>query len=125
MAYTLNGQCVYNIPMALDPTLSHTAGLEWQFARHRCKTNVSMCKDYIIGPMPPSEFMKYFFGPQTSSNTAGYMASENAFKSVPVRADSVEEICKPLVSARIPTAHAGILRRHRTSYATLRSGPSE
>ena len=99
MAYHFDGQCVYNIPMALDPTLSHTEGLQWQFARNRCKCNVSQCKDYIIGPMPPSEFMDYFFGPQSDSDTTRYMSSENAFNSVPVCSDSVEEICKPLVSS--------------------------
>ena len=100
MAYDFDAQCVYNIPLALDPTLSHTAGLERQFARHRCKSNVSRCKDYIIGPMPPSEFMDYFFDLPTDSELTQCMSSENAFKSIPVRADSVEEICKPLVSAR-------------------------
>ena len=99
MAYNLGSPCVYNLPLALDPTLSYPAGFKPEFARHRCKDNVSNSIDCIIGPMPAMDFVDHFFNYRGGYDLPGKMSVDDAFKSVPYSADSVWQICKPLVSS--------------------------
>ena len=101
MAYNYLSPCVYNIPVALDATLSHPAGFEPEFARHRCKTNLSNSMDCIIGPMPALNFVDHFLSPEIEYDYTQKMSSENAFRSVPTSAASVSEICRPLVSSSL------------------------
>ena len=99
MAYIFSSPCVYNIPMALDDTLSHTEGLDRQFSRHRCQSHLDDSVNFIVGPMPPSDFLNVFLPSHESHDKSQRMKSENAFQSVPACADSSSAICEPLVSS--------------------------
>ena len=113
MAYSFESPCVYNIPVALDATLSHPEGFKPEFARHRCKTNVSSNIDCIIGPMPAMDFVNHFFNWDEGYDGPEKMSIGDAFKSVPYSADSVLQICKPLVSSSLlsPPLHFNFPRQ--------------
>ena len=100
MTYNSSSSCVYNVPMALEPTLSRTHGLDPSFARSRCKANVADSMDYILGPMPPAEFLDYFF-PLQPRDKSGLLSSYNAFRSLPSRAETAAEVYEPLVSGSL------------------------
>ncbi|OSD02405.1 hypothetical protein PYCCODRAFT_400579 [Trametes coccinea BRFM310] len=88
----------YNVPMALDPELSHTYGLHPGLAEPRLKRHIADCKKCTLGPMPADMFLKELL-PLSSSDTRGRLSSRSAFNGVPQRADSPTRIYVPLLHA--------------------------
>ena len=106
---------LYNVPMALDDSLSGTHGLEPRLAMARLRRHVSNANKHTIGPMPVELFMKEFLPPHPG-DASGRLSSRNAFTRVPQCADVPARICKPLVRClRTSTgiAPAGITRSIR------------
>ncbi|KAI0831732.1 hypothetical protein BC628DRAFT_1407361 [Trametes gibbosa] len=92
--------CVYDAPMALDPDLSQTDGLDPAFARARHKRLLYDFKKCIIGPLPVDAFMKRAVGKMFSGTDERMrLSATNAFRSVPRTADTVEQILEPLLLA--------------------------
>ncbi|KAI0775524.1 hypothetical protein BD413DRAFT_429883, partial [Trametes elegans] len=89
---------VYNVPMALDSTCVRTEGIEPAFAMVRNNRHVADCKDYIVGPMPASDFVETFL-PLPEHDTRGQLSAHNAFKAVPRDGQNVSDIYKPLNTA--------------------------
>ena len=93
---------VYNVPMALDQTLTHTYGLEPEGAKSRNKRNIGEARSYVVGPMPVFDFIGDFVTLQgVATRSDAFLESEGAFCSVPESAPSVAGISEPLVSTNI------------------------
>ncbi|KAI0712056.1 hypothetical protein C8Q76DRAFT_733247 [Earliella scabrosa] len=92
-------QCVYNVPMALSQSMTHTRGLEPERGRSRNRRAVEDAKAYTVGPMPVQEFIDTFLpSPPSSSNATTYRrSSRRAFRPVPQRAATSAEINGPLL----------------------------
>ena len=88
--------CVYNVPMALDSQTSRTHGLEPALAMARGRAHIQDAQRYTLGPMPAATFMDTFLK-STSTDRDDLLSFENAFNTVPERADSAAEIYEPLV----------------------------
>lgn len=89
--------CVYNIPMALDPTLSHTAGLEPLLATSRNMKRVQQAREYTLGPIPATTFLNSFFPLAKDHDRSGLMTFKHAFRAIPQVAESAAQIYEPLV----------------------------
>ncbi|KAI0775526.1 hypothetical protein BD413DRAFT_688733 [Trametes elegans] len=90
--------CVYNVPMALNPSLTHTDGLDPAFAAARNKRHAFESEKYIVGPMPALEFTETFL-PIPKHDRRGQLSSRDAFKAVPNNASDPADIYKPLTRA--------------------------
>ncbi|KAI0823291.1 hypothetical protein BC628DRAFT_1325485 [Trametes gibbosa] len=88
----------YNVPMALDLTLSHTDGLVPALAMSRNRRHVHNARGHTIGPMPPAMFVDTFL-PSENDKRETMMTFRNAFKAVPRTADTPSAIYKPLAAA--------------------------
>lgn len=91
-------RCVYNAPMALNATLSHTRGLEPEAAEARNRRQVQDLMKAIIGPIPVGDFLDGFLPRRKSWSKAPSCFNKHAFNVVPPQAATVEGICGPLVS---------------------------
>lgn len=92
---------VYNVPMALDQSLMHSRGWEPERARVKNKRMVEEAKKYMVGPMPPQEFIDHFLDISLSSTIKPIVPTKRAFQTVPSRAATPAEIYEPLVRIRI------------------------
>ncbi|KAI0632324.1 hypothetical protein C8Q77DRAFT_1060473 [Trametes polyzona] len=90
--------CVYNVPMALDATQSHTEGLDPHFAMIRNNAHIEKVKKCAIGPMPPAQFLDEFL-PVPAGDRTGMLSPKGAFKAVPRSAENPEDIYQPLWAA--------------------------
>ncbi len=95
-ASSLPRGCVYDIPMALDSTLSRVKGLEPGGAPSRNRRHVEDSRQWTVGPMPVEEFLEYFL-PLDEVPSMGRLASYRAFNSIPPRADTPDDLYEPLV----------------------------
>ncbi|TBU27058.1 hypothetical protein BD309DRAFT_859388 [Dichomitus squalens] len=91
--------CVYDVPMALDSTLSRTRGLDPSSAMERNNQHLSDCLDHLLGPMPTDDFLDTFLPLSSQENKSGKARSRNAFKDVPVSWDAFDEMCSRLLPA--------------------------
>ncbi|KAI0755195.1 hypothetical protein C8Q80DRAFT_1094590 [Daedaleopsis nitida] len=96
MSSPTSSRCVYDIPMTLDATLSHTNGLDPHFTTSRNKRHFLDCKEYIVGPIPPSDFLDFFLPPTTTNDKARFTSTKNAFASIPRSAETAADIYEPL-----------------------------
>ncbi|RDX40164.1 hypothetical protein OH76DRAFT_1490516 [Lentinus brumalis] len=55
--------CVYEVPLAFDPSSNMVKGFEPEGAEQRIRRYVEDSREWTLGPMPVAEFMRYFFGP--------------------------------------------------------------
>ena len=90
--------CVYDVPMALDSTFSHTRGLDPSSAMSRNDQHLTDCVDHLLGPMPPQQFIDYFLPWDVPGGRKGRLQSRNAFKDVPLSWDTVDDMYVQLVS---------------------------
>ncbi|KAH9849504.1 hypothetical protein C2E23DRAFT_362283 [Lenzites betulinus] len=88
----------YNVPMALDRTLSHTDGLRPDLAMSRNRKLAYDARVHTVGPMPPTAFLDVFL-PLVNDKRGKLMTFNNAFKAVPRIADTPAAIYKPLAAA--------------------------
>ena len=98
-----NLNTVYDVPLAVDPTTLRTRGLSPEHADERIKVHVKDARSYIVGPMPPNEFIGFL----NRSDTSAMSSSRHAFRSVPSRAATPSEICAPLVSSHVALVSFG------------------
>ncbi|KAI0324546.1 hypothetical protein GY45DRAFT_1331411 [Cubamyces sp. BRFM 1775] len=89
---------VYNVPMALNPELSCTQGLEPGLAMARVKKHVSDSYKHTLGPMPLESFLQEFL-PNTSVDPKGCLSSRNAFVGIPPHTHDRSRISQPLIAA--------------------------
>ncbi|KAH9849520.1 hypothetical protein C2E23DRAFT_737111 [Lenzites betulinus] len=88
---------VYNVPMALDATLSRTEGLRPSLAPTRHDEHAEQARKFMLGTMPAAAFVDAFLPP--SDQTAGTMPFRNAFNRVPRNAQTSSQIYLPLINA--------------------------
>ena len=89
--------CMYNIPIALDPLVSQSNGLDPDFAKGRNSDHVLDLKSRTVGPMPMDEFLDYFLPIRFEVDETQRLSSTHAFSKVPPSAETPDEIYKPLV----------------------------
>ena len=89
----------YNVPMALEESLTHTRGLEPELARSRNRKAVEDSKTYTLGPMPVGDFMGDFLKVPHPCDETDLLLHRHAFSRVPTHARTVEELCTYLVSS--------------------------
>ncbi|KAI0629904.1 hypothetical protein C8Q77DRAFT_1201345 [Trametes polyzona] len=93
-------RCVYDVPLALDANLSHTAGLDPRHAHARNEDHVYDMLRCIVGPMPFDQFMDQAMSkPHSRSSKSAVLSARNAFRSVPPAAREPEQIYQPLLDA--------------------------
>ena len=93
-------KCVYNAPMALDATLSHTRGMEPEATKVRNRRRIQEVMQATVGPIPVQTFMDGFFPLGESCNQDRAPSfDKHAFKLVPSHAATEEALCGPLVSS--------------------------
>ena len=97
MAYDYNSACVHQIPLAIDPNTSHTDDLSSRFATAQCLRNFESCREHILGPMPPNDFIDTFLQALPKADITCRLSSKDAFRAVPSSADNVSDIWQPLV----------------------------
>ena len=109
-------KCVYNAPMALDATLSHTRGMEPEAAKVRHRRRIQDLMQAIVGPIPVQNFLDGFFPRHESwDKCPAPSPCKHAFKLVPSHAATEEALCGPLVSSS--------LARRATVNTTLQNMP--
>ena len=96
--------CVYDTPIALDPTLMRTNGLEPGFAKSRNLGHIRDSKYSFLGPMPVLKFIDYFLLGQPSVDKTSLLPSQSAFQSVPSCGDGPADVYRPLVSMTVDTS---------------------
>ncbi|RPD62303.1 hypothetical protein L226DRAFT_458441 [Lentinus tigrinus ALCF2SS1-7] len=97
MSRTAPTHCVYNAPVALDPTLSHAKGWEPEAAKARnCRWVQDLMKT-AVGPITVEAFLDGFFPRQNSWNKTPQLPSQRALEDVPPNAATPEGICGPLL----------------------------
>ncbi len=96
---------VYNVPMALDITLSHTEGLSPDSATSQNMQRVQQARQYTLGPIPATTFMDRFFPLAEGYDRTGLLSFRNAFSAVPQCAESASQIYEPLVRLVCCGAH--------------------
>ena len=89
----------YNVPMALEESLTHTRGLEPELARSRNRKAVEDSKTYTLGSMPVGDFMGDFLKVPRPYDIVDLLSSRQAFSRVPIRSTTVEDLCAHLVSS--------------------------
>ncbi|RDX40171.1 hypothetical protein OH76DRAFT_1490521 [Lentinus brumalis] len=89
---------VYDMPMALDEHLHRVKGLDPRAAEARNNRNVEDYKEWTLGPMPVSDFMRAFLGVGAPPRTM-MPSSKSAFKSVPSKGTSAADVYGPLITA--------------------------
>ncbi|RDX42652.1 hypothetical protein OH76DRAFT_92714 [Lentinus brumalis] len=94
-----SSRCVYDAPMALDATLSHTRGMEPEAAKARNHRQVQDLMKAIVGPIPVEAFLDGFLPRRKSWSKAPSHPRKHAFKVVPPNAATAEGICGPLMDA--------------------------
>ena len=85
MAYDLNSPCIYNLPVSSE---SLRAG------RSNSGVNYNDC---IVGPMPPLDFLEYFFPQPQSSDRSRHLTDDDAFGMVPFKAQTALQIYTSMV----------------------------
>nr|VWO95587.1 Uncharacterized protein [Ganoderma boninense] len=91
--------CVYDVPLALDNTFSHTRGLDPRSAAARNDLHLHDCIDHLLGPMPPQQFLDFFLPWDVPSGRKGRLQSRNAFKDVPLSWNTVDDMYAQLLPA--------------------------
>lgn len=97
MAFTTPA-CVYDVPMALNSTLSRTRGMDPRFATARNQQHLQDCAEHLLGPMPPQQFLDCFLPWDARRTRKGKSPSKGAFNSVPSSWETVDETLEYLVS---------------------------
>ena len=92
--------CVYDVPLALDDTLSRTRGLDPRSAMARNDYHLHDCIDHLLGPMPPKQFLDVFLPWGVHGARKGRSLSRNAFKDVPLSWNTVDDMYAHLVSTQ-------------------------
>lgn len=85
--------------MALDPSLSHTDGLDPDFGQNRNKQHVTEVLRRVLGPTPVDEFIDNFLPSPPSSDRSSILSARSAFKSIPPKVTRSAAIYEPLVSS--------------------------
>lgn len=91
--------CVYNTPMALDKTRSHTRGLDPAEGYSRNRRYVQDTRDCTVGPMPVQTFLNAFLPSVPVDKEKEVLSSKGAFKEVPSSGSKPSDIYEPLVRA--------------------------
>ena len=94
-------RCVYDVPMALNQSLTHTRGLEPECAKSNNKRVVREARKYTSGPMPVRDFINNFLDSPDSGTLKSMRSSRGAFRSIPSCAATSAEIYDPLVRLHI------------------------
>ncbi|KAI0350362.1 hypothetical protein OH77DRAFT_1463888 [Trametes cingulata] len=95
-----SGMHVYDAPLALDPTLSRTNGLDPDVAGARNLQHFSNLRKSIVGPMPVDQFLQRTVGISTSArDVKAQLSARNAFRDIPPTATQPEQIYEPLIIA--------------------------
>ena len=89
----------YNVPMALEESLTRTKGIGPELVRARNRKVVEDSKTYTLGPMPIHEFMGDFLKVPHPCDEVDLLSNRHAFSRVPTRARTVEGLCTYLVSS--------------------------
>ena len=92
---------LYNVPMALEKSLTRTRGLEPELAGARNIKAVEDSKTYTLGPMPVHDFMKDFLWVPHPFDEVDLLSSRQAFSRVPTCASTVKDLCTHLVSGGV------------------------
>ena len=89
---------MYDVPMALDSTFSHTRGLDPSSALTRNNQHLHDCIDHLLGAMPPQQFLNFFLPWGASGGRKRRLQSRNAFKDVPSSWTRIVDMHSQLVS---------------------------
>lgn len=89
--------CVYNAPVALDETLSHTGGLDLSEGYSRSRRYVQDARGCTVGPMPVRAFLDAFLPPIPAGREKEVLSGMGAFKRVPPSGAKPADIFTPLV----------------------------
>lgn len=92
----ISTQAVYNSPIAVDHRSLQERGFQPRNVFGRYEHHVPESQHYIVGPMPPQQFLDEFL-PDTSTDRGGMRSSKHAFRGVPTHATTHTEVCVPLV----------------------------
>ncbi|OBZ71289.1 hypothetical protein A0H81_08716 [Grifola frondosa] len=89
-----------NVPMALvDGASEEEIGFEPKESRYRNAKNAQDAEQFILGPMPPQEFLDAFLVDNGASDRTKHRLSHKyAFSAVPPRAVQASEIYEPLIA---------------------------
>ncbi|KAI0324551.1 hypothetical protein GY45DRAFT_1331419 [Cubamyces sp. BRFM 1775] len=90
---------IYDLPVALDPELSCTQGLEPDVAIAHVKRRVLDSYNFTVGPMPVESFLEEFLPNTPPVDPGGRLSSKNAFMAIPPRAEDRAHISQPLIAA--------------------------
>ncbi|OSD02505.1 hypothetical protein PYCCODRAFT_408431 [Trametes coccinea BRFM310] len=91
--------CVYDVPMALDPKLLHTRGLDPDGASLRMRGHLQDTVNYIVGPMLVQDFIDSFMPSLPLEERKKIMSSRAAFTGVPSSCATAAEIFEPMIAA--------------------------
>ena len=92
----------YNVPMALEESLTRTKGIGLELVRARNRKAVEDSKTYTLGPMPVRDFMGDFLKVPHPCDEVDLLSNRHAFSQVPTGARTVEDMCTYLVSSGAP-----------------------
>ena len=90
-------QPVYDSPLAVDHHTLQPRGFAPGEMCRRYKQYGLQSRDYMLGPMPPDQFLDEFLPVSSSEDTREMTSSRYAFRSVPRTAATPAEIHEPLV----------------------------
>ncbi|KAI0819185.1 hypothetical protein BC628DRAFT_1283133, partial [Trametes gibbosa] len=95
-----DSECVYDAPIATNPDLSCSDGLDPALARARHRRLLYEFRTCLVGPLPVNVFMENVVGtPYSGIDRRTRLTATNAFRSVPPTADTAEQIYEPLLCA--------------------------
>ncbi|KAI0688873.1 hypothetical protein C8Q76DRAFT_685963 [Earliella scabrosa] len=89
-------QVVYDSPLAVDHHTLQPRGFAPSGMCRRYKHYVLQSRDYILGPMPPDQFLDEFLPVSSLEDRREMTSSRYAFRSVPRTAATPAEIHEPL-----------------------------
>lgn len=95
---------VYDSPLAVDHSLQ-PRGFQPSEVCRRYKRYIPESQDYIVGPMPPQEFLDEFL---LATDQEGMCSPRYAFRKVPSRATTPAGIFEPLVGLLFALHHGCI-----------------
>ena len=90
-------QCVYGVPLAFVEGTTQIRGFEPQGVSSRHKRFMQESRKWTVGPMPITDFMRYFLASRQEISTEDMLCSRAAFDAVPACAVTLAEIYEPMV----------------------------